>query len=231
MLRGNAYPGRGIVIGRDAGGRSDIVAYFIMGRSENSRNRVFLETDDGIRTAAWRPELLSDPGLVIYHPVRYMPDGRAIVTNGDQTDTARDALAGGGSLRDALLTRLFEPDPPIYTPRISGLLEPGGSYCLSIIKSAYGDPECALRQFFEYSAPVKGLGHFIHTYERDGDPPPSFSGEPRPVAIDISGGLGAFAEGLWDALHGENKVALYAREIKDGVPGDSVIINRHGGSV
>ncbi|MDR1588890.1 MAG: IMP cyclohydrolase [Oscillospiraceae bacterium] len=227
LLRGNAYPGRGIIIGRDAGSARDIIAYFIMGRSFNSRNRVFAETDDGIRTAARDPERLRDPSLVIYHPVRRMRDGRVVVTNGDQTDTIREALAGGGTFRAALLTREFEPDPPLYTPRISGILNPDGSYALSILKSAHGDPGCVLRHFFEYSAPIPGLGHLIHTYEHDGDPPPSFRGEPRPVSIDVSGGLDKFAGDVWDALDEDNRVALYAYASGSAARApERVIINR-----
>jgi IMP cyclohydrolase len=208
-LCGNKYPGRGIAIGRDAGGR-DVIVYFIMGRSVNSRNRVFAKTPDGIRTQARDPALLVDPSLVIYSAVRRMADGRVVVTNGDQTDTVSDALLSGGTFRDALMGREYEPDPPLYTPRISGLLMPDGSYALSILKSAHGDPSCVLRHFYEYSAPIAGTGHLIHTYAHDGAPPPSFFGEPVPVAIDLANGLEPFARGAWDALDGENRVALYA---------------------
>ncbi|MDR1299780.1 MAG: IMP cyclohydrolase [Oscillospiraceae bacterium] len=208
-LRGNKYPGRGIVIGRGAGG-CDVIVYFIMGRSGNSRNRVFAKTIDGIRTQARDPALLGDPSLVIYSAVRRMDDGKILVTNGDQTDTVSDALSSGGTFRDALMGREYEPDPPICTPRISGLLMPDGSYALSILKSAHGgDQSCVLRHFYEYSAPIAGLGHLIHTYAHDGDPPPSFFGEPLPVSIDLENGLEPFAQGIWDALDGENRVSLY----------------------
>ncbi|MGE4548663.1 MAG: IMP cyclohydrolase [Intestinibacillus sp.] len=205
-LRGNAYPGRGIVLGRTADDRFAVAAYFIMGRSENSRNRIFSDTEDGIRTEAFDPEKLTDPTLIIYHPVR-LYDGRLIVTNGDQTDTIWEGMKAGKTPEEALRTREFEPDAPNYTPRISGVLEKDGSYRLSILKSFDGDPSCCKRFFFEYHRPVAGLGHFIHTYMGDGDPLPSFEGEPKTVRIE--GDVSAFADKLWKNLNMDNKVSLY----------------------
>ena len=226
LLKTNPYPGRGIVLGRSEDGGRAVMLYFIMGRSINSRNRVFERTDDGIRTKAFDPEKLTDPSLIIYHPVRIF-DGLTIVTNGDQTDTIRDFISGGRSFRDALMTREYEPDAPNYTPRISGLVNKDGSYTLSIIKTAVGNPSCCLRGFFDYSQAIAGLGHFISTYETDGDPLPSFDGEPIPVNICLPGGLEEFANVVWDALNDENKVSLYAREtvISSGESVD-VIINK-----
>lgn len=206
LLRNNCYPGRGIVLGRSFDDKSAVIAYFIMGRSENSRNRVFVETEDGIRTQAFDPAKMVDPSLIIYHPVRSYK-GAVIVTNGDQTDTIRDGLAAGKSYIEALRTRQFEPDAPNYTPRISGIVEPDGAYELSILKSFDGDPACNKRFFFEYDAPRAGLGHFIHTYVRDGSPLPSFEGEPETVRID--GDLHTFADLVWENLNEENKVSLY----------------------
>ena len=227
LLKDNPYPGRGIVLGCSGDGGSSVAVYFIMGRSVNSRNRVFEKTADGIRTRAHDPTLLTDPSLVIYHPVRLL-DGRAIVTNGDQTDTIHEHLRGGKGFHDALLTREFEPDGPIYTPRISGLVEQNGRYSLSILKTEQGDPNCCRRNFFEYSAPVPGLGHFISVYKTDGDPPPSFEGEPIPVGIDVSGGLEPFAQSVWEALNGGNKVSLYASrtDLATGQVSD-LIINKY----
>ncbi|SHH94955.1 IMP cyclohydrolase [Sporobacter termitidis DSM 10068] len=224
-LKANTYPGRGIVLGRSEDGSRAVLIYFIMGRSVNSRNRVFVTTDDGIRTEAHDPALLSDPSLVIYHPVRFS-DGYIVVTNGDQTDTIRDNLSADNSFHSALLKREFEPDAPNYTPRISGLVMPDGSYKLSILKSMNGDPACCCRYFYEYDAPVAGMGHFIHTYKSDGDPIPSFEGEPRTVAV--TGTLSEYAGAVWDALDGDNKVALYAysRDLNTG-ESESVIINKN----
>ena len=227
LLRNNPYPGRGIAMGCSEDGRRGIIVYFIMGRSVNSRNRVFEKTADGIRTKAHDPAKLTDPSLVIYNPVRFY-HGHAIVTNGDQTDTIRDFMASGSDFRSALLTREYEPDPPNYTPRISAILMPGGSYSLSILKTAAGNPGCCLRSFFEYSSPVPGLGHFISTYETDGDPLPSFTGEPVPVGINLSVGLDALARDVWDALNDENKVSLYAAEIDLASGGaNEVILNKN----
>lgn len=211
-LAGNSYPGRGIVIGQSADGKQAVVAYFIMGRSVNSRNRVFVEEGAGIRTQAHDPAKLSDPSLVIYAPVRVLGED-TIVTNGDQTDTIYDFLKEGKTFEEALRTRTFEPDGPNYTPRISGIVERGeGSftYKLSILKSCGGDPDFAQRFFFEY-APKAGLGHFIHTYKQDGDPIPSYEGEPTPVFIE--GDIDAFTASLWQHLNEDNKVSLFTRFI------------------
>ncbi len=225
-LQENAYPGRGIVLGRSADGKSAVIAYFIMGRSENSRNRIFSVTEDGIRTEAYDPSKMEDPSLIIYHPVRCF-EGKTIVTNGDQTDTIRDFLAAGQCYRHALMTREFEPDAPNYTPRISGVVLPDGSYKLSILKSFQGDPSCCCRYFYEYDAPVAGYGHFIHTYMGDGSPLPSFEGEPELVALE-SPDATEFAGLLWDSLNEDNKVSLFVRYI-DLATGDTddVIINKH----
>ena len=211
-LAGNSYPGRGIVIGQSADGKNAVIAYFIMGRSVNSRNRVFVEEGAGIRTQAHDPAKLSDPSLVIYAPVRVLRED-TIVTNGDQTDTIYDFLKEGKTFEEALRTRTFEPDGPNYTPRISGIVERGeGSftYKLSILKSCGGDPDFAQRFFFEY-APKAGLGHFIHTYKQDGDPIPSYEGEPTPVSIE--GDIDAFTASLWENLNEDNKVSLFTRFI------------------
>lgn len=205
-IASSAYPGRGIILGRSADGAHAAIAYFIMGRSENSRNRVFEKTADGIRTKAYDEAKLRDPSLVIYHPVRCFA-GKTIVTNGDQTDTICDYMQQGKCYRHALLTRTFEPDPPIFTPRVSGVLKPDGDFVLSILKSADGDPQETLRFFYEYSAPKAGQGRYIHTYQDDGNPPPSFDGEPTPVAI--CGDLTAFTDCIWRSLHAENKISLY----------------------
>ena len=226
-LSANPYPGRGILMGRSAGNRQAAIAYFIMGRSENSRNRVFETTDDGIRTKAFDESKMTDPSLIIYHPVRLLPNGLLVVTNGDQTDTIRDHIAQGHCYRHALNTRTFEPDGPNWTPRISGVLKPDGSYNLSILTSQDGDPACCCRYFFEYDAPVPGVGHLIHTYQSDGDSLPSFEGEPRRVAIPASDAQG-WANNLWASLNDDNKVSLFVRFI-DLASGeqDTVIINKH----
>ena len=212
LLRSNSYPGRGIVIGRHADGVHTVIAYFIMGRSVNSRNRVFVEQENGIRTQAFDPAKLSDPSLVIYAPVRVL-DGATIVTNGDQTDTIYDALCVGKTFEDALRTRTFEPDGPNYTPRISGLVGAKRfDYKLSILKSANGNPDSVQRFFYEYTDPVAGEGHFIHTYRCDGDPIPSFEGEPELVGLD--GDIDAFADTVWNSLNPDNKVSLFVRFIE-----------------
>ena len=211
-LAGNSYPGRGIVIGQSADGKQAVIAYFIMGRSENSRNRVFVEEGAGIRTQAFDPAKLSDPSLVIYAPVRVLGEA-TIVTNGDQTDTVYDFLKEGKTFEEALRTRTFEPDGPNYTPRISGIVERrqgSFSYKLSILKSCGGDPDFAQRFFFEY-APKPGLGHFIHTYKCDGNPIPSYEGEPTPV--EIQGDIDQFTAALWENLNQDNKVSLFVRFI------------------
>ena len=211
LLSANPYPGRGIVLGRSADGKSAVAAYFIMGRSENSRNRVFTETEDGIRTEAYDPSKMVDPSLIIYHPVRKVGRG-LVVTNGDQTDTIRDFLVEGRPFDQALQTREFEPDGPNYTPRISGLLSPDGSFKLSILKSADGDPSCCHRFFYTYDHPLTGEGRFIHTYMGDGNPLPSFEGEPERVVLDAASAE-ELAEQMWAALNPDNKVSLFVRYI------------------
>ena len=206
----NTYPGRGIVLGKSKDGKKAVIAYFIMGRSANSRNRIFEENDrGGIRTKAFDESKMEDPSLIIYNPVLKI-DGKTIVTNGDQTDTIYDHMKEGFCYHHALVTREFEPDAPNYTPRISGIVKPNGDYNLSILKSNLGMPEC-VRYFFEYPA-HPGMGHFIHTYEHDGDPIPSFEGEPTPVEIDGSD-IDAFTSTVWDNLNEDNKVSLFTRFI------------------
>lgn len=227
-LSGNPYPGRGILLGCSADGRRAVIAYFIMGRSENSRNRVFEITEDGIRTKAFDESRMTDPSLIIYHPVRVV-DGTTIVTNGDQTDTVADAFRSGGSWVRALRTREFEPDGPNYTSRISGMVRPDGSYRLAILKSADGNPACCRRFFYEYDAPIAGQGHFISTYQTDGDPLPSFEGEPRTVELGDETAA-ALADRLWNSLNADNKVSLFVRTI-DLTTGqtDTAIKNKHQG--
>ncbi len=208
-LRSNSYPGRGIVLGRSEDGKKAVIAYFIMGRSENSRNRVFVEQDNGIRTEAFDPAKLADPSLIIYAPVRVL-DKVTVVTNGDQTDTIYDFLKDGKTFEDALRTRTFEPDAPNFTPRISGVVE-GFDYKLSILKSNNGDDSSAHRYFFEYSNPKAGEGHFIHTYKCDGNPIPSYEGEPTPVVI--KGNIDEFTNDIWENLNADNKVSLFTRFI------------------
>ena len=209
-LQQNSYPGRGIVLGRSSDGEHAVIGYFIMGRSENSRNRVFVEEQGGIRTEAFDPAKLSDPSLIIYWPVRVLGD-QTIVTNGDQTDTIYDYLKDGKTFADALRTRTFEPDGPNFTPRISGLVEKNGNNRLSILKSNEGDPDSAHRYFYEYENPKAGQAHFIHTYEHDGNPIPSFVGEPKQVKIE--GCTECFTKMLWENLNEDNKVSLFTRFI------------------
>lgn len=206
-LNSLAYHGRGIIIGKSPDGRKAVTAYFIMGRSENSRNRVFVEDGEGIRTQAFDPSKMVDPHLIIYAPVRVLGN-KTIVTNGDQTDTIRDFLERGLPMEQALRTREFEPDGPNWTPRISGLLSPDGSYKLSILKSADAAGSACLRQTFEYPGQA-GLGHFLHTYVTDGSPIPTFHGEPELVAID--GDIDAFTAALWENLNEDNKISLFVR--------------------
>ena len=226
MLSGNPYPGRGIALGRSADNERAVIVYFIMGRSVNSRNRVFEATDDGIRTRAFDESKMTDPSLIIYHPVRTQ-SGFTIVTNGDQTDTIRDFLTAGKSFADALRTRAFEPDGPNWTPRISGLLAPDGGYRLSILKSADGNEACCERFFFEYDAPIAGRGHFLSTYETDGNPLPSCGGEPRRIGFGNETAA-ALADRVWNALNADNRVSLFVRtvELSTG-SADTAIINRH----
>ena len=212
-LKGNAYPGRGIVIGKSADGTKAVTAYFIMGRSENSRNRVFVEDGDGIRTQAFDPSKLTDPSLIIYAPVRVLGN-KTIVTNGDQTDTIYEGMDKQLTFEQCLRTREFEPDAPNYTPRISGImhLEGGGyNYAMSILKSSNGNPDSCHRYTFAYEAPVNGEGHFIHTYMCDGNPLPSFEGEPK--RVKISGDIDEFTQEIWESLNEDNKVSLFVRFI------------------
>jgi IMP cyclohydrolase len=227
-LNGNPYPGRGILLGRSVDNACAVMAYFIMGRSENSRNRVFSLTEDGIRTEARDPRKMQDPSLIIYHPVRTL-NGCTIVTNGDQTDTVRNAMAQGGDFRSALETRTFEPDAPNYTPRISGLVRPDGSYELSILKSLDGDPACCCRQFFSYDAPAAGAGHLIHTYETDGAPLPSFRGEPVLLTVDAPDAA-ALCDQLWSALDADNRISLFVRYLNLAT-GEAETVIRNGEDV
>ncbi len=213
-LKGNSYPGRGIVIGKSTDGKYAVTAYFIMGRSENSRNRVFVEDGEGIRTQAFDPSKLSDPSLIIYAPVRVLGN-KTIVTNGDQTDTIYELMDKQQTFEQALRTREFEPDAPNYTPRISGIMhvENGNyNYAMSILKSNNGNPEACNRYTFAYENPVAGEGHFIHTYMEDGNPLPSFEGEPKLVEID--GDIDSFTEKVWNSLNEDNKVSLFVRYIE-----------------
>lgn len=212
-LRENTYPGRGIIIGKSADGTKAVMAYFIMGRSENSRNRIFVEEGEGIRTQAFDPAKLSDPSLVIYAPVRVLGK-KTIVTNGDQTDTIYELMEKGQTFEQALRTREFEPDAPNYTPRISGILQVENGmyqYAMSILKSSNGNPDSCCRYTFSYENPIAGEGHFIHTYQCDGNPLPSFAGEPK--RIEIPDDMEALTNMLWDSLNEENKVSLFVRYI------------------
>lgn len=206
-LKNNTYPGRGIILGITPDGTKKVSAYFIMGRSTNSRNRVFSEEVDGISTEAFDPSLLEDPSLIIYHPVRELGDD-LVVTNGDQTDTIVDTMKNGGTFEEALRTREFEPDGPNWTPRISGIQAKDGRYKLSILKSVDLEGSACVRQFFEYPA-VPGLGHFIHTYVTDGNPIPTFQGEPE--RVDIVDDLDTYAGMLWTNLNRDNRVSLFVR--------------------
>ena len=207
-LSANRYPGRGIVLGLTPDGKEAVAAYFIMGRSVNSRNRIFALEPDGIRTEAYDPSKMEDPSLIIYHPVRQL--GRAlIVTNGDQTDTIRDFLEKGKTMEEALRTRKFEHDGPNWTPRISGLLSPDGSYKMSILKASDLEGRGCNRYTYDYD-PIPGLGHFLHTYVCDGNPViPTFQGEPERVAIPQD--MEAFVDTLWKTLNEDNKIALFVR--------------------
>ena len=228
ILKGNPYPGRGIVIGRSADGQSAVTAYFIMGRSVNSRNRVFTQTDDGIKTEAFDPSLLSDPHLIIYSPVRVLGN-KTIVTNGDQTDTIYELMDKQQTFEQALRTREFEDDAPNYTPRISGIMHVDNgtyNYALSILKSADGNPDSCRRYTFSYNTPISGEGHFIHTYMGDGSPLPSFEGEPEQVAIDKN--IDDFTDMLWDSLNEDNKVSLFVRYIDIATgKADTRIVNKN----
>lgn len=212
-LKSNSYPGRGIVIGKSADGKSAVTAYFIMGRSVNSRNRIFIEDGDGIRTQAFDPSKLEDPHLIIYAPVRVLGN-KTIVTNGDQTDTIYDLMNQQQTFEQSLRTREFEDDAPNYTPRISGIIKRDDNdfnYAMSILKSANSNPDSCRRYTFSYSNPIAGEGHFIHTYMGDGSPLPSFEGEPKQV--EIPNNIDEFTDNLWTSLNEDNKVSLFVRFI------------------
>lgn len=227
-LQNNAYPGRGIVIGKSEDGKSAVTAYFIMGRSSNSRNRIFVEEGLGIRTQAFEPSKLEDPSLIIYAPVRVLGN-KTIVTNGDQTDTIYSGMDRQLTFEQSLRGREFEPDAPNYTPRISGIMhieEGTFNYAMSILKSNNGNPKACNRYTFAYENPVAGEGHFIHTYIQDGDPLQSFEGEPKLVSIPSC--IDSFTETLWNSLNEENKVSLFVRYI-DIATGDTKteIVNKN----
>ena len=228
VLSSNPYPGRGIVIGRSSDGKYAVTAYFIMGRSENSRNRVFIEDGEGIRTKAFDESKMKDPSLIIYAPVRVL-DKFTIVTNGDQTDTVFEKMSGGQSFEESLREREFEPDGPNFTPRISGLMHvENGKYdfAMSILKSDDGDSSQCVRNTFTYDNPKNGEGRFIHTYMGDGNPLPSFEGEPEKV--DITGSIDEFTTLVWDSLNEDNKVSLFVRfiDIESGMY-ETRIINKN----
>lgn len=227
-LKENAYPGRGIVIGKTPDATKAVTAYFIMGRSENSRNRVFVEDGQGIRTEAFDPSKLIDPSLIIYAPVRVLGN-KTIVTNGDQTDTIYDLMDKHQTFEQSLRTREFEPDAPNYTPRISGIMhiENGGyNYAMSILKSNNGNPDSCSRYTFSYTNPIPGEGRFIHTYKCDGNPLPSYEGEPKLIAVKND--MKVFANDLWTSLNEDNKVSLFVRYI-DIATGkyESIIYNKN----
>lgn len=227
-LSGNSYPGRGIVIGRSEDGTKAVIAYFIMGRSENSRNRIFVEDGQGIRTQAYDPAKLSDPSLIIYAPVRVLGN-KTIVTNGDQTDTIYEGMDRQLTFEQSLRSRTFEPDAPNYTPRISGILhiEDGRyNYAMSILKSNNGCPDSCQRFTFAYENPAAGEGRFIHTYMGDGDSLQSFEGEPKRVGI--FGSIDEFTALVWGSLNKENQVSLFVRyiDIADGSY-ETRIVNKH----
>lgn len=212
-LKNNAYPGRGIVLGKTPDGKKAVAAYFIMGRSSNSRNRVFVEDGEGIRTQAFDPSKMEDPSLIIYAPVRVLGN-KTIVTNGDQTDTIYEGMDKQMTFEQSLRSREFEPDGPNYTPRISGVMhiENGHyNYAMSILKSNNGDPKSCCRFTYAYENPIDGEGRFIHTYMHDGNPLPSFEGEPK--VVGIFGDIDAFTKEVWESLNEENKVSLFVRFI------------------
>ena len=212
-LKSNSYPGRGIIIGKSPDGKKAVTAYFIMGRSENSRNRVFVEDGEGIRTQAFDPSKLTDPSLIIYAPVRVLGN-KTIVTNGDQTDTIYEGMDKQLTFEQSLRSREFEPDSPNYTPRISGVLlivNGNFNYAMSILKSNNGNPDSCNRYTFAYENPVAGEAHFIHTYMHDGNPLPSFEGEPK--LVEAMDNMEEFADLLWNSLNEENKVSLFVRYI------------------
>lgn len=217
-LNSNTYPGRGIVIGKTKDGKKAVTAYFIMGRSNNSRNRVFVEDGEGIRTQAFDPSKLEDPSLIIYAPVKVLGN-KTIITNGDQTDTIYEGMDKQLTFEQSLRSRKFEPDAPNYTPRISGIMHIENNkynYAMSILKSNNGNPNSCNRYTFAYENPIEGQGHFIHTYMHDGEVLPSFEGEPKLVEID--GDIDEFTNMIWSNLNEDNKVSLFVRfiDIKSG---------------
>ena len=228
LLKENSYPGRGIVIGRSEDGSKAVTAYFIMGRSVNSRNRVFTATEDGIKTEAFDPSKLTDPHLIIYSPVRVLGN-KTIVTNGDQTDTIYDGMDKQMTFEQSLRCREFEDDAPNYTPRISGIMHVEGgtyNYAMSILKSADGDPSSCERHTFTYTNPKAGIGRFLHTYMGDGNPLPSFEGEPEKV--EIKGDIDAFTANVWESLNEDNKVSLFVRYIDIATgKADTRIVNKN----
>ncbi len=226
ILTGNPYPGRGIIIGQTPDETRAVICYFIMGRSDNSRNRVFTETGDDLMIEPYDSSKVEDPSLIIYYPIRSFDHG-IIVTNGDQTDTIYDHISGGDSFENALRTRTFEPDDPNWTPRISGIASMNKDlrYKLSILKA--GDPKgsTCVREFFEYES-SPGKGHFIHTYQTDGDPLPTFSGEP--VTVSIHNDIHTMANDIWDSLDGSNRISLYVRytDLRTSAC-EKVLFNKH----
>lgn len=229
LLSENTYPGRGIVIGKSQDGKNAMIAYFIMGRSENSRNRIFEEFDGGMRTKAFDESKLVDPSLIIYNPFR-KKGSVDVITNGDQTDTIYNFLLEGKSFEDALMTRGFEPDEPNFTPRISGIInydfaKNSFNYKLSILKSRNGDGSVCNRYFYNYMA-AQGIGHFIHTYKCDGNPIPSFYGEPE--EIELPNSAEELADLVWTNLNEDNKVSLFVRTVSlvDGKE-KNIIINKN----
>ena len=227
LLSENSYPGRGIIIGKSADGNKAMIAYFIMGRSENSRNRVFERFDGGMRTKAFDESKLIDPSLIIYNPF-LSKNGVDVITNGDQTDTIMNFMNEGKTFEEALTTREFEPDAPNYTPRISGAIyygEKDFTYKLSILKSKNGDPSVCERLFYDYT-PKAGVGHMIHTYRCDGNPIPSFEGEPKEVALPKT--IRELKETLWESLNEDNKVSLFIRVVDlDSGNTDEYIVNKN----
>lgn len=221
-LKANSYPGRGILTGKSADGKYRIAVYFIMGRSENSRNRVFERTPDGIRTRAFDEKKLTDPSLIIYSPVRKL-NGSLIVTNGDQTDTVYEYMANGKTFGEALRTRCFEPDSPNFTPRISAVMDESG-YRQSILKTEDGGKSC-MRCFYEYGY-ESGVLHLIHTYTCDGAPIPSFTGEPRRISVTAADAK-TLADEVWSALDEANRVSLYVSFTDESGKEDIVIINKN----
>lgn len=217
-LSENSYPGRGIILGKSEDGLHAVLAYFIMGRSSNSRNRVFVEDGCGIKTQAYDESKMEDPSLIIYAPVKVLGN-KTIVTNGDQTDTIYELMNQQMTFEQSLRTRTFEPDAPNYTPRISGIVKTENgdfNYALSILKSSDGNPESCQRFTFSYKTPIAGEGHYIHTYKCNSEPLPSFEGEPK--RVEIKGSIDEFSQNIWDSLNEDNKVSLFVRfiDLKSG---------------